>query len=255
MKQWINSLIIAGSMYSKLPMPKTDWNKENMKYVMCFFPLIGVVIGAFVYAWTYLEPWIPMSRVFWTAIVIVIPIIITGGIHMDGLLDTADALSSYAPKEKKLEILKDSNSGAFAVITCVVYMILSFGIWYDANKSTVLILSAGFVLSRALSGLAVVTFPLAKDSGFVSLFSNEAHKKLTRFVMIFYMMCCAVWMIWFDVKLGILCLLGAGISFLYYRILCVKQFGGTTGDVAGYFLQICELVMALFVVFGGRLWY
>jgi adenosylcobinamide-GDP ribazoletransferase len=62
-------------------------------------------------------------------------------------------------------------------------------------------------------------------------------------------------MIWFDVKLGILCLLGAGISFLYYRILCVKQFGGTTGDVAGYFLQICELVMALFVVFGGRLWY
>ena len=36
---------IAFSMYSKIPMPKTDWNKQNMKYAMCFFPLVGSTIG------------------------------------------------------------------------------------------------------------------------------------------------------------------------------------------------------------------
>ncbi|MGM9936265.1 MAG: adenosylcobinamide-GDP ribazoletransferase, partial [Candidatus Ornithomonoglobus sp.] len=45
----INSLIIAFSMYSRIPMPRVEWREESMKYVMCFFPLIGVIIGAVVY--------------------------------------------------------------------------------------------------------------------------------------------------------------------------------------------------------------
>ena len=44
----INSLKIAFSMYSKIPMPRTDWNKDNMKYAMCFFPLVGAVLGIIV---------------------------------------------------------------------------------------------------------------------------------------------------------------------------------------------------------------
>ena len=46
----LQSLIIAMSMYSKSPMPRTTWEKENMKYVMCFFPLVGCVIGVCIYA-------------------------------------------------------------------------------------------------------------------------------------------------------------------------------------------------------------
>ena len=40
-----SSFKIAFSMYSKIPMPKTDWNKKNMKYAMCFFPMVGAAIG------------------------------------------------------------------------------------------------------------------------------------------------------------------------------------------------------------------
>ena len=56
-----------------------------------------------------------------TVILLLISVFVTGGIHLDGLLDTADAMSSYQERERRLEILKDSHAGAFAVITCVVY--------------------------------------------------------------------------------------------------------------------------------------
>ena len=43
----IRSFFIAFSMYSKIPMPRTDWTKEAMRYAMCFFPVIGAVIEVF----------------------------------------------------------------------------------------------------------------------------------------------------------------------------------------------------------------
>lgn len=64
-----------------------------------------------------------------TAVLILIPVLITGGIHLDGLLDTADALSSYKTKEEKLEILKDSHAGAFAIIIGICWFVLDFGIY------------------------------------------------------------------------------------------------------------------------------
>ena len=50
----IRSFFIAFSMYSKIPMPRTDWTKESMRYAMCFFPVIGAVIGGLLYLWIYL---------------------------------------------------------------------------------------------------------------------------------------------------------------------------------------------------------
>lgn len=253
MKQVISSLLIAFSMYSKIPVPKADWNKENMKYVMCFFPLIGAVIGGAIYLWGSICQTLSLSQVFKTVGYVLIPIFITGGIHLDGLLDTADALSSYQPMERKLEILKDSNSGAFAVITCVCYFLLSFGIWYEVTESAIPVLVLSFLLSRAFSGLSIVTFPLAKNTGLASMFSGGARKRTTGFIMILYILFVTVGMIIVNLKLGLLCVVSAFIVFLYYRYMSVKEFGGITGDLAGFFLQICELVMAIIVILGDKL--
>lgn len=253
MKSIISSFIIAFSMYSKIPMPKTDWKKDNMKYVMCYFPLIGAVIGGLVYMWSYMDRVLSMSQTFQTVIIILIPIVITGGIHMDGFLDTVDALSSYQHKEKKLEILKDSNAGAFAVIACVGYCLLTFGVWYEASRDVILILAIGFVLSRALSGLAVVTFPLANKSGLVTTFSDGAKKKITRVIMLIYILLCIVGMLLLNLVLGMIGILSAMGVFAYYRNMSTKEFGGITGDLAGYFLQVCELTMAICVIVGDKI--
>ena len=89
-----NSFKIAFSMYSKIPMPKTDWNKENMKYALCFFPLVGLAIGIIFYLWSLLAKFLALGNIFTTAIYTIIPILITGGIHMDGFVDSMDAINS-----------------------------------------------------------------------------------------------------------------------------------------------------------------
>ena len=135
MKQLWNSFKIAFSMYSKIPMPKSQWTKENMRYIMCFFPLIGAVIGGLTWLWGTWGMELVQSRLLYVILLALIPVFVTGGIHLDGLLDTADALNSYQPRERKLEILKDSNAGAFAGITALAYFLLYLGVYSEMTVS------------------------------------------------------------------------------------------------------------------------
>ena len=94
---------------------------------MCFFPWVGLVIGALEFGWFHLAVWLGFGTIFRTAVLVLIPVLVTGGIHLDGLLDTADAMSSWREKERRLEILKDSHAGAFAVIIGLCYFVICFG--------------------------------------------------------------------------------------------------------------------------------
>ena len=183
--KFLEPMIIAFSMYSKIPMPRIEWNKENMKYTMCFFPLIGVVTGALIYlAGMFLDgnifPKVSSGRLMFAAVMTLIPVFVSGGIHLDGFMDTMDALGSWGDKEKKLEILKDSHNGAFAVIGICCYFIGSLGVWSEIRTEMLPVVAAGYVISRALSGLAVVTFPAARGSGLVKTFQDGAQKKAVR---------------------------------------------------------------------------
>ena len=90
-------------------MPQFKWEKEDMKYSICFFPLIGIVIGAICYGWCLLVRAFDINLLASTLLFFVIPIAVTGGIHVDGFMDCSDVFSSYREKEKKLEILKDPH--------------------------------------------------------------------------------------------------------------------------------------------------
>lgn len=245
-----NGFKIAFSMYSKIPMPKTKWNEENMRYSMCFFPLIGLVIGALIYGWCYLCSALGFGVLLRLSGILVIPTLITGGIHLDGFIDTQDALSSYQPKERKLEILKDSHIGAFALISCMVYFIIYVGVWSELNMQSVYSLCFGYVLSRALSGFSVVSFDLAKESGLAHAFSDAAQKRVVRVVMFCIAALAGIGMMIVGGAIGISIFLGAIVAFHIYRTTASKQFGGITGDLAGWFLQLCELFMAIGALIG-----
>lgn len=238
----LKSMLIAFSMYSKIPIPKTEWSDKSMRYTMCFFPLVGVVIGALMYAAGTLILMADIKPVLKAAVMTVIPVMLTGGIHLDGFLDTMDAIGSWAPKEKRLEILKDSNSGAFAVIGGCVYFVLSLGIWSEMSLDMLKSAVPVFVLSRALSGLSVVSFPMAKNTGLAAMFSNSAHKRRVRIVMLLWIALTAACMVVINPLTGAAAVLCAAAVFAYYYFMSKKNFGGITGDLAGYFLQVCELV-------------
>ena len=121
LKNLWNSFKIAFAMFSKIPMPQADWSEENMRYMLCFFPFVGAAVGVVMLGMEWLCRYFGMSNGFIAVALVLVSVIVTGGIHVDGLLDTSDALSSWRDREKRLEILKDSHAGAFAVITACVY--------------------------------------------------------------------------------------------------------------------------------------
>ncbi len=247
MKNFFGSFVVAFSMYSALPMPKINWTEKNMKYALCFFPLVGAFVGFALVLWHNICTYFGFGAMVFAAVATAMPVLITGGIHVDGFCDTTDALASNQDKERKLEILKDSNCGAFAVIKTCIYFILMFGFFSALDAKGAVIVGICYVLSRALSGMAIVLFPKAKGSGLAALFSKNAHRNIVAIVMVVYILFCGVALFIVDIY-AVIMLIIAGAVYGYYYHIAQKQFGGTTGDLAGWFLQLCELWVLMAVV-------
>lgn len=251
----IRSMIMALSMYTKLPMPKVDWKKENMKYTMCFFPLAGVLVAIGVYFVGIWCEWMGFHLAFRGIAMTIAPIIITGGIHLDGYMDTLDGLGSYGEIEKKLEIMKDPNTGAFAVIGFGVYILGMAGCFMELPLRHFGLLFLVFVLSRILSGLSVATFPLSKTSGLLYMFAKSAHKKQVAIILGVEGILLGTLFIGLYGLVAVYLIVIGGVVFAYYWWMSKKHFGGITGDVAGYFLQVCEGILLLGLIIGDKLWF
>ncbi len=246
--KWLNSLWIAFSMYSKVRVPRKEWEESSMQYAICFFPMIGGVIGGIFFLTYQIGHLLPLSDILIAALLTAIPILISGGIHMDGYCDTIDAISSYQPQERRLEILKDPHSGAFAIIRSGVYFLLYFGMVSVLTVESSIIIAIFFVVSRAFSGLAVVRFQTAKQNGLIATFQQAAHKKKVTISMVLYLVLAAIGMLLVSPVPAAVGMLAALYCFFHYKKLAYQLFGGTTGDLAGYFLVRCELIAGLAVV-------
>ena len=234
----LQTIAVAFAMFSAIPVPQFEWNEKNMRYAMCAFPLIGVVIGA---AWCVCGA-LPLPGLAKAAGFALIPVWITGGIHLDGYADTSDALSSYGDREKKLEILKDSHCGAFAVIRLCSYFAAYFGLCGSVRFTprVGLCWTLALVLERALSGFAVAAFPLAKDTGLAHTFATAADRQTVRR---FLCGASALLVLALTVLGGGALAAAALLAMSRYYFVAKKQFGGITGDLAGWFLQRAELWM------------
>ena len=219
-----------------------------MRYMMCFFPFVGIVIGALMVGWSFLSGKLGAGDSLRSVIYVLIPVLVTGGIHLDGLLDTADALSSWQTRERRLEILKDSHAGAFAIIVCCGYFLAAFGIWTEAGAEDIGVLAVGFILSRALNGFGICTFPCAKNSGLAATFAQAADRKRCQIVLVIEILLCIAGMLLIDPLRGTTAAVAAVVVCLCCRRMAIKTFGGITGDIQGFFLQICELAMAYVVI-------
>lgn len=236
------SLAIAFQMYSRIPIPAFEWDEKSMRYCMCYFPLIGAVIGGAECLWFWLSGLLKLPALVGAAVAVAIPLLITGGIHMDGFCDTVDALSSQQDREKRLEILKDSHAGAFAIIFGALWMVVYYACWTTvADWKTLGAVCVGFVLSRALSALALASFQGARKKGMLQGFADAAKKRTVIIVMLVYIALCVAAMIVLKGWLGLIMAGASGLVFLYYRLMSYSKFGGTTGDLAGWFLQLSEL--------------
>lgn len=281
-------------------MPQAEWNEKNMRYCICFLPLVGAVIGAAQCGVFLLLAKISAGPVFRGAVLAALPVILSGGIHMDGFMDTCDAIHSWKGREERLRILKDPHAGAFAVLGCVLYLLLSAGIWSEAcillsaktlkssgggaplffslaafvsEKSAagygawsenaalgaagasfvsldsllVMALCLCFVLSRSLSAFAALVFPKAKKDGLLRQETDPAAPGAAAAMGLMSLIVSAVLVLAGGIP-GLCAVVTAAAVMIYYHHTAVKLFGGTTGDLAGWFLQLCELFTTAAIV-------
>lgn len=243
-KIWFKSIAVAFSMYSKIPMPRFVWKSEDMKYHLCFFPWIGALIGVLEVVWYQIScSW--QTSFLSLCVMAAIPLLVTGGFHVDGFLDTCDALHSYQSMEKKREILKDPHIGAFAVLSLLTAVLLGLGfLSVISEPEAILAFAFSFFLSRCLSGLSVVLWKSAHD-GMLQTSALTADKKCVAVVLAVQLLIGSVALFVLTGWYGLAALGCLFCSFLYYRWMSHKQFGGITGDLAGYFVTTSELAVVI----------
>lgn len=244
----LKSMIIAFSIYSKIPVPQFAWKEEDMEYMMCFFPWIGGVIGLVFYGWLALCEKVQIGALCRACVAVAIPLIISGGFHVDGYMDTMDAFHSYQSREKKLEILKDSHIGAFAAIMLMLYYLIDLAALSEvmAGKAAFAV-AAVFFLARCLSGIGVVTLKSAKKEGLLYTFASGAQKKRVRLALYVQFTGCIALMVAVSGIYGIVAAVTGVLCFFYFKWKSYRELGGITGDTAGWYVTVCEAAAAVAV--------
>lgn len=250
------------SMYSRLPMPRFEMKDDDMKNCIMFLPLTGLICGAALFGLVRLLSGQPVPVSVKGLVAALIPLIITGGFHFDGFMDTVDAISSYRKKDKKLEILADPHIGSFAVIrTAMVLMLLVAGLCITINIETtkdipaVILVCGIFVISRALAGLTSILMKKAKEDG---MLAEETDGSMNAAIIVLMIQLIAVlsFMAYIDVIHTGVILVAFAAYTVFYRYIVMKNFGGVTGDTAGYYVTvsevfaICVLAVSLIITTG-----
>lgn len=245
MKNIFKSFCICFSTFSIIPTKNVSWDEDAMKYVFCFFPFIGLIIGLIEYFWFTFSHNQNISSILYSSIATIIPIIITGGIHIDGLIDTFDAIFCYGDVDKRLEVLKDSRVGAFGVIYTLIYFVITFGVFeslYYKDISMILFISV-YTLSRIVSGLITINFKEAKDSGLQKAFRCDENVKPVSFILGIYTF--ILFSIIDNLVIFRTMAIVAIIFYTWFNRFSKKLIGGLAGDLIGFSLTIFELLLLI----------
>ncbi len=249
----LRAIVMAFSLFSTIPMPTIQWDERNMRFMMAAFPLVGAVIGLLVWGWQLLAQALGLGTMLTGAGYTLIPIVVTGGIHMDGFADVMDAQSSHASPEQRQRIMRDPHIGAFATIAVTSYLIAYFALACEIPAQRLVPLACIPVISRCLSGLATVSFRTASDQGMLASEQTSARTGVVRTVLAAVLAIAFSIMVTSAPCVSIAMLMSAVGVLVWVKWLADKYYGGMSGDLAGFYLQTAELAMLACIAIVGRL--
>ena len=136
----------------------------------------------------------------------------------------------------------------------MLYLLVFFAAWCEVEITgrTAVVLALGPVLSRSLSGQSAVNMPNARGTGMLATFTEPMDRSKADLVLGAWLSMSGAAMAVTSLVEGGAALVGALLVHLYYWAMSEKQFGGITGDLAGFFLQTCELAMVLSVAIAQK---
>lgn len=218
-----------------------DFEGKDLGRSMAAFPLVGLLLGlTLVVVNGILSPF--FSEALTNILLIALLAIITGGLHLDGFMDTLDGIGGGNDREKILTIMRDSRVGAFGVIGIVLLFILK---WEALNNIAVEGKAAALILMPVLSrwGMALLTHivPYARAEGLGRPFAEG----LTRERVYFAFTIALIISIIASGFRGIIILTAATVLCFGYAWWFRRKIGGVTGDVIGAFNEFMEMTVLL----------
>jgi cobalamin 5'-phosphate synthase/cobalamin synthase len=239
MREVFKGFALAVSMFTTLPFFKVhEFSKGINGYAVMAYPLVGFLLGLLLYGiYSLLEPLFPAFHL--GVIIFALWVLFTGALHLDGLSDTIDGL--YVPKERALEVMKDPHNGGMGMTFGAVFLLLKasslavFDMFY--------LLPIILMLPRLATVFAIYFFPYVSPNGMGSL-AKEELKAWQVFIAFGYTA-----IITFFFNSFLLLLLTFAILFLI-KMFFVKRYGGFTGDIYGFSIELIELLLLNAILVG-----
>jgi adenosylcobinamide-GDP ribazoletransferase len=236
MRTWFAALMAAFRFLTIFPFPGTiGTDSQDLARSTLFFPVVGLFLGllAFVAGWlgTFFLPG-PVAAV----LLVLMLCSFSGGLHADGLADTADGFFSARPRKKILEILRDSRIGAMGVLALIMVLALkitSLAVLDRQSALRAVLLMP--LLGRAAIVLTMAMLPYARqEGGLATLFYGRPVRPAALFALALACACCLALLGMY----GLVLVMAWLVLIVLFARFCIKKIGGATGDTLG---AVCEL--------------
>ena len=249
-KHLLSSFCSAVIFYTIVPLP-TNWT-VNWQTIARWASLIGLILGILLGIGDKFLQYCYIPDLTRSALIVTIWLAITGGLHLDGAMDTADGLA-VRDLERSLEIMRDSATGAFGAMAGIVILLLKTVALSEISHHSwlVLMLAAGW--GRWGQLMAIALYPYLREQG-----KGAFHKKNIRlpqdiFVGSIPLLFCSGFMLYLEREFWFQCLmmiLGCAAIALFTGYYFYYQLKGHTGDTYGAVVEWSEaLILCLFTSF------
>jgi cobalamin 5'-phosphate synthase/cobalamin synthase len=257
-KSFLQSGAAAFQFLTRLPVPVTvPFDERTLKASVVWYPAVGLVVGALLSAagaiGSMLLP--PLAA---SAIVVAVWLALTGGLHLDGLMDTADGLLSHRSRERMLEIMKDSRVGAMGVIAGCLQLLLKFALltgWTgEVRLAPWLLLPAVPAFSRAFLAAAIAGWPYARaeGAGLGGLYRGVTRRHASGAAALAALLALPLAIAAYGparlLEAAVAAALLAAVAYAAGLLLArriARKLGGLTGDTYGALNELLETVLLL----------
>ncbi|MEQ1065821.1 adenosylcobinamide-GDP ribazoletransferase [Acinetobacter sp. XH1741] len=211
--------------------------QQNGRAIL-FYPLVGLIIGGILFLSACLFAKLPVLLL--AIIITALWVWLTGGLHLDGLADTADAwVGGFGDKLRTLQIMKDPSCGPIGVLSLVIICLLKFALIYVLiEQHQMLFLICVPILGRVVPSILFLTTPYVREKGLGRSLTDHLPKTASWIVATLVLLLPLYWG-W----QGLIAIIGFLISLVYLRYLFIKRIGGITGDTVGAAIELSETVL------------